>query len=139
MRLARVAAATTWCYVAMFGLPVVPVAVYLLQRSTLPTFMDLFTMYGGPWSARLEPSALGFLLVGFLIVTLAAAWAAWRVWNGSKTGAIIGLILLPVEAVFWIGFALPFPWLFGLTRAVCLAVAWKRLDQPKASEPSSPC
>ena len=46
-------------------------------------------------------------LVAFLVVTLVAAWLMW---NGSKVGAIVGLALLPLEAVFWIGFALPVPW-----------------------------
>jgi len=27
----------------------------------------------------------------------------------------------------WLGFALPIPWLFGIARAVLLAVAWKSL------------
>jgi hypothetical protein len=34
-----------------------------------------------------------------------------------NAGAVLNLGLLPVEAVFWIGFALPVPWLFGIARA----------------------
>jgi hypothetical protein len=29
---------------------------------------------------------------------------------------------------FWLGFALPIPWLFSITRAVLLAFAWKSLN-----------
>jgi hypothetical protein len=46
----RTAAVVTWVCVAAFGIPAIPVAVYLVQRGTLPTFFDLFEMYGGPWS-----------------------------------------------------------------------------------------
>jgi hypothetical protein len=31
-------------------------------------------------------------------------------------------------AAFWLGFALPIPWLFGIARAVLLAFAWKSLN-----------
>ena len=56
------------------------------------------------------------------------SWAAWLVWNGLKAGAVLGLVLFPVEAVFWLGFALPIPWIFGIARAAFLALAWKTLD-----------
>jgi hypothetical protein len=56
-----------------------------------------------------------------------AAWSAWLLWNGSRTGAVINLLLLPVEAIFWIGFALPIPWVIGITRVVLIAVAWSSL------------
>ena len=36
-------------------------------------------------------------------------------------------MLLPVEALFWYGFALPFPWLIGLLRAALIASAWPSL------------
>jgi Zn-dependent protease with chaperone function len=109
MNYARIAAVLTWVYAAGFGISVIPVAVYLLQRGRLPTFFGLFPMYGGPWSSRLGRGTFVVLMIAFLIVTVVAAWAAWLIWNGSKVGAIISLVLLPVEAVFWLGFALPFP------------------------------
>jgi hypothetical protein len=36
--------------------------------------------------------------------------------------------LLPVEAVFWVGFALPIPWLLGVARVVLMALAWRSLS-----------
>ena len=50
---ARAAAVVTWAYAAGFGVPTVPVAVYLVQRGRLPSFLGLFDMYAGPWSNRL--------------------------------------------------------------------------------------
>lgn len=128
MTAARIAAVLTWVYAAGFGLPAIPVARYLLQRGELPTFLDLFPMYGGPWSARLTDRTFVALLISFLILTLVAAWAGWLVWNGSRTGAVLSLVLLPVEAVFWLGFALPIPWVFGIARVALLAGAWRSLD-----------
>jgi len=129
-RSARAAAVLTWTYVAAFGSPVIPNVAYLLQNGMLPAFLDIFTMYGGPLPVRLSEGSLVAALLVFLVVTLVAAWAAWLVWNGSKVGAIVGLVLLPLEAVFWIGFALPLPWMLGVARVALVALAWKSLNWP---------
>ena len=60
-------------------------------------------------------------------MTGVAAWSAWLLWNGSKTGAVINLILLPVEAIFWFGFALPIPWVVGVARVVLVLAGWTSL------------
>jgi hypothetical protein len=125
----RAAAIVTWGYAAGFGLSAIPVAIYLQQRGHLPSFFGLFDMYGGPWSARLLDDAFVLRLIAFLTVTLVVAWAAWLVWNGSQAGAILALALLPIEAVFWLGFALPIPWLLGAARVILLLLGWKALSR----------
>jgi hypothetical protein len=45
-----------------------PVAVYLQRQGRLPTFFELFEVYGGPWSSRLEHWTFVWLLLGFLAV-----------------------------------------------------------------------
>ena len=127
MNNARIAAVVTWIYAAGFGLSTIPVAVYLLQRAKLPTFFDLFEMYGGPWSATMRHVTFVVLLMAFLVVNAVAAWAAWLLWSGSKSGAVLNLALLPVEGVFWFGFALPLPWLLGVARVVLIVLAWRSL------------
>ena len=126
-RSARSAAVVTWVYVIAFGGPVIPNAAYIVQNGSLPWFLDIFRMYGGPWSVALDEGTLLLLLIGFQIVTLAAAWAAWLVWHGSRFGGVLSLALLPVEAVFWLGLSLPLPWLLGLIRAGLLIAGWKSL------------
>ena len=118
----------TWLYAAGFGITAVPVAVYLLRRGTLPEFFGFFPMYGGPWSSRLRDGPFAMLLIAFLMVTMVASWAAWLVWDGSEAGAMLSLVLFPVEAIFWLGFALPIAWVIGIARAVLLVLAWKSLD-----------
>jgi len=105
--------------------------IYLLQRGRLPTFWGLFEMYGGPWSAQLSDQSLVLRLNAFLVVTVVAAWSGLLIWKGRRTGAILNLGLLPVEALFWIGFALPFPWLSGVARTGLLVYAWRSLDWPR--------
>lgn len=128
MKSARAMAVLTWIYTAAFGVPAIPVSVYLLQSGELPTMLGLFTMYGGPWDV-VEDGTFVALLIAFLAVTMIAAWAAWLVWHGSRVGAGLAMALLPVEAVFWFGFALPFPWLIGVARATLLVLAWKSLHR----------
>ena len=134
---ARAAAVLTWTSVAAFGSSAIPIVGYLVQHGTLPSFLGVFTMYGGPWSVRVQTGTLVLLLLAFLVVTLSAAWAAWLVWNGSKLGAIVGLALLPLEAVFWIGFDLPVPWVIGVARVALLALAWPSLNWSPITQPTS--
>ncbi len=124
---ARAAAVVTWAYAAGFGVPTVPVAVFLLQRGRLPSFFGLFDMNAGPWSNRLDDGPFAAVLISFLPVTAAAAWAARQVGRGSRRGAIVSLALMPIEAVYWLGFALPIPWVIGAARVALLAKAWRRL------------
>lgn len=127
MIFARSYAVLTWVYVAAFGIPAVPISVYLLQNGRLPWFLDLFPMYGGPWSDRLGEGPLAVLFVAYLLVTIVVAFTAWLVWLGRRMGAVLSLTLIAVEAVFWIGFALPFPWVIGALRVALIALAWRSL------------
>lgn len=122
-RSARTAAVLAWVTAAAFGLPAVPVAVHLTRTGSLPVLLDLYPMYGGPWFERLPPQAVAQLLGAYLAVNAGVAVAAWSVWRGSRRGRVAAAVLMPVEAVFWVGFALPIPWVLGAARAVALARA----------------
>jgi hypothetical protein len=128
MRFARIDALLTWVYAAMFGLPAIPIAIHHVNTGgLLPRFLDLFEVYGGPWSDGLGVGAFAALLIAWVLVLTASAFTAWLVWRGSRLGAILSLVLLPVEMIFWFGFALPVPWAFGIARVVLVALAWRSL------------
>ena len=112
-------------------------AIYLGRNGSLPWFGGLFPMYGGPWSNRLEDDQLIGVLLGYLGLTVAVAAAAAQVRQGSRRGAVVSAGLLPVEAVFWVGFALPIPWVLGAARAALLAAAWPRLRGPRPTSTPS--
>ena len=134
---ARAYAVVTWAYAAGFGLPAVPVSVYLLRHGSLPWFGNLFPMYGGPWWGRFRDDQFVGALLGYLGLMGLVAWAAGRVRRGSRRGAVVSAGLLPVEAVFWLGFALPIPWVLGAARVALLVAAWRRFrgPQPTSSNP----
>jgi hypothetical protein len=75
-RMTQAAAITTWAYAGGFGVPTVPVAIYLVIHGRLPTFLGLFPMYGGPWSSRLKRGPFIALLGAFLVLTRTAAGSA---------------------------------------------------------------
>ena len=124
----RWAAVVIWVYAAGFGLAAIPVAWFLLTRGRLPVVFGLFPAYGGPWSERLSQSTFVLLLGAFLLVTMVAALSGWLLWDGSRLGSTLALALIPVEAVFWYGFALPIPPLAALIRVVLIVMAWRSLN-----------
>ena len=64
MTRSRTAAVVTWAYAAMFGIPAVPVAIFLAEQGRLPSVWGLFDMYAGPWSSSFaDRPVIGLLLV----------------------------------------------------------------------------
>ena len=124
---ARASAIVTWVSVAAYGLPAIPVGVILLRTGRLPWLRDLFPMYGGPWAGTWGTKGFAASLGLFVGVNAVLAWGGWRLWRGHRSGAVICLLLVPVEALFWYGYALPIPPVLGLGRVALIAAAWRRL------------
>ena len=49
MRALRAEAVLTWAYALGFGVPAIPVAIFLRRKGRLPSFLGKFEMYGGPY------------------------------------------------------------------------------------------
>lgn len=124
---ARGAAVVCWAYAAGFGLPALPIAAYALRERELPWFGDLFPMYGGPWWGSSSPEAFAATLVGYAGVTGVVASGGWLMWRGRRSGAVLAVAMIPIEAVFWYGYALPIPPVLALLRVGLIAAAWPRL------------
>jgi hypothetical protein len=116
-----------WLVAAGFGIPAPFVASYLLRERALPSFMGLFPMYGGGPFDRLSAEVFAVLLGLFAAVCALQAYAGWLLWNGQQLGALIALVVVPIEVVFWVGFAVPFPPLIAVARLALLAAGWSAL------------
>jgi|RhiMethySRZTD1v2_1073278.scaffolds.fasta_scaffold40105_4 hypothetical protein len=125
-RLWRTSAVLMWFIAACFGLPSIPVAVYLLRHGRLPWFLDLFPMYGGPVDAWVGPTGYAVLILTFGCVALVEAAIGALLWRGRPAGAALSLALLPVEIAFWAAFALPFPPVVAAVRLTLTLLAWRR-------------
>ena len=110
-----------------FGLPCV-LAIRNLQAGRGIPFIMGFPAYGrGPFE-RVGISTSVPLLAAFLLVCLLEMTAGGLLWSADKIGAILALVLLPLGAVFWWGFALPIPPIFALVRTVLIVLNWQHLS-----------
>ena len=122
---ARWAGGVTVAYAAAYGLPSIPIAVFVLREHRLPWLWDLFPMYGGPWWDAMTDEEFVATLGAFLAVNSVVAAGGVLLWFGRRAGAVIALALLPIEFAFWLGYALPFPPLIALLRIALVAAAWR--------------
>jgi hypothetical protein len=105
---AKVAAIVTWIYAACFGLPAIPVAVYLLRTVRLPLLFDAFPVYGGPWYDCGRPEGFAAQHGAFLVMMLVVSWGGWLLWRGSRAGAVVAVATIPVEVLFGMASRCPF-------------------------------
>jgi hypothetical protein len=97
---AKAAAIVTWIYAACFGLPAIPVAVYLLRAGRLPRrLFDAFPVYGGPWYDSGQPERLAAQLGAFFVMMLVVSWGGWLLWRGLRAGAVVAIATIPLEAL----------------------------------------
>ena len=123
----RGAAVLFWLIAAGFGLYAFPAAAHLLQRRELPMTAFGFRAYGGGWFERFSPETFVILLGVFVGVCAVETFAGWMLWSGSRAGGILTLALLPIEIVFWSGFAVPIPPIAAVFRLGLLAAGWTAL------------
>jgi hypothetical protein len=120
----RVAAILLWATAFGFGLLCLTVIRDLLAGRGLPMIFG-FRAYGGGAFERYGTNAMVALLIVFFFVCCAEGVAGFLVWNTSKLGAIVALALVPVGAVFWWGFLLPFPPLIAVARTILIVLSWR--------------
>jgi hypothetical protein len=123
----RVSAVLTCLIEVDFGAPAPFVAGYLLKNGKLPTFLGLFPMYGGPFFERSSARSFVVSLAVFAAICTVGVFAGALLWNGAKLGAHMMIALLPIEAAFWVGYALPIPPIWALLRFGFLLAGWSSL------------
>ena len=105
-----------------FGLPGAYGAWFYSRQGEAWTLLGFPTYGGGPFERWGLPTSTA-LLLGFVAVCAAEIAVGVLLWRDATTALWLALALLPVELVFWIGFALPFGPLLGLARtALVVAV-----------------
>jgi hypothetical protein len=105
----------SWVTGLGFGLPGVYGIEHLARKGTIARILG-FPAYGeGPFE-RVGIKTSVPLLSAFVGVCAAECLAGALLWRGRRSGAVLSLALLPVECVFWIGFALPIPPMFVAVR-----------------------
>jgi hypothetical protein len=105
---------------------------------TAAAAVDAFPVYGGPWYDSGQPEGFAAQLGAFFVMMLVVSWGGWLLWRGSRAGAIVAVVTIPVEALFWYGFALPIPPLLTLVRVALVIAASMRPKSPCARQTASP-
>lgn len=98
-----------------FGLPGAYGAWYYARHGEVWTFLGFPTYGDGPFERWRLATSVG-LLLGFVAVCGAEVVVGALLWRDDTIAPWMALALLPVELVFWIGFAQPFGPLLGLAR-----------------------
>jgi hypothetical protein len=111
----------------VFGIPCIFAIRFFSDRGYVWTFMGFPTYGQGPFEAWGFQTTTG-LLVAFLLVCVAELVVAVLLWRETRTGVVLSLALLPIEFLFWIGFALPLGLVVGLARAALAVAGWFTSD-----------
>ena len=118
----RAAAACSLVLGLGFGLPGAYGTWHFARHGEVWKFLGVPTYGDGPFERWGLPTSVA-LLLGFMAVCAAEVVVGVLLWRDATTAPWLALALLPVELVFWIGFALPFGPLLGLARtALVVAV-----------------
>ena len=123
----RVAAVLLWITAIGFGVFCLPAIRNLLMGRDIPYIMGLPAYRRGPFE-RVGISTTVPLLAGFLLVCVLEGVAGGLLWGGHKAGGTLALALLLPGAIFWWGFALPFPPIFALVRTILIVLSWQSLS-----------
>ena len=105
-----------------FGLPGIFGARHFARTGEVWTFLGFPTYGGGPFE-HLGVSTSTLLLEAFVAVCVAEVAVGVILVMGAPTARMLGFALLPIELVFWIGFALPAGPPLGLLRTILLVVS----------------
>lgn len=122
----RVAAVLLWFSAVGLGVPCLMAIRNLLSGRGIPYVFGFPAYGGGPFEQRGVQTTVP-LLLAFLAVLLLEALAGWLLWTGHRAGGILALLALPLGAVFWWGFDLPYPPLAAAARTILVLVGWQSL------------
>ena len=120
------------------GLGFGPLAVYgamfFAEHGTVWYFAGFPTYGDGPFESIGIPTSgiptSAPLIAGFAAVCAAEVALGTRMWAGRRSSHTLSFALLPFEAAYWIGFALPFGVALGAIRSAAAAAALRRGRRP---------
>ncbi len=105
-----------------FGLPGVFGARHFARTGEVWTFMGFPTYGGGPFERWGIQTSVA-LIVGFVVLCALEVVVGVLLIADVSHATGLSYALLPLELVFWIGFALPFGPVLGVARTVLLVLA----------------
>jgi hypothetical protein len=123
----KIAAICLWMGGLGFGLPCLYAMWSLMEGKGIARLMGYPTYGEGPFE-KIGVHTTIPLLLGFFLVCGLECVAGWGVWNANKGSAVLSFAIIPVELLFYIGFALPFGPPFLILRVILLFISWSALQ-----------
>ena len=70
-----------------------------------------------------------FIVAGivYMVVSALKIMVGYWLWNARLDGAVFGLILVGLSAIFWYGFELPIGPIIGIVEVILLVLVWSSL------------
>ena len=121
----RLAAVLAWVLGFGFGLPGLYGIRHFSRTGEVWRFLGFPTYGEGPFEEAGVPTSVP-LLAAFAAVCAGEVTTGWLLWRRRRAGRRWAVALLPVELVFWWGFALPFGPPLGLARTALVLASWRR-------------
>lgn len=118
----RLAACLAWTAGLGFGVPAVYGTAYFARHGDVWQFLGFPTYGAGPFEA-IGIRTTAPLLAGFTAVCATEVLAGTLMWKRRSAGLWLSLALLPVEAAYWVGFALPLGPPLGVARTIAVVTA----------------
>jgi hypothetical protein len=120
-------AAILYCWFGLaFLVSSMLIAVYTLRNGRLPVVFGI-DMMAGPFSERFGVYGAIMAALPWGVVNVLEMLAGYWLWRSRKPGGMLALVLLPLGAIFWIGYALPVMVVIGPLRVLLLVWGWKTL------------
>ena len=118
----RAAGAASWILGLGFGLPGVIGMVRFARDGEIWTFMGFPTYGNGPFE-HVGVSTSVPLLAAFVAVCTDEIVTGTMLWTGASGAVTATWVLVPLELLFWIGFALPFGPVLAIVRTALILLA----------------
>ncbi|MFQ6134263.1 MAG: hypothetical protein ACE5KU_00415 [Nitrososphaerales archaeon] len=127
-RSAAITVSSILFYIAGFGLPIgiPPITLFIIQNRELPVLFGVRLFCCG----FIESLGLDAIIVSSLLLVAVSPLeivAGYWLWKSLKKGGKLGIILLPIEMVFGIGFVDSMILVIGPLKAILIGVGWKTL------------
>ena len=119
----KAASIVSWLLGVGFGFPCI-YGIWHMYKGKGIAYVMGFPSYGyGPFE-KIGIYTSITLLFSFLLVCILECLAGQMVWNADKGGAMLSLAIVPLEMLFYIGFALPFGPPLAIIRTMLILLRW---------------
>lgn len=100
--------------------------LYITAHGELPRFFGIRSL-SGPISEMYGVDAALAAQVPYGALHLLGVVAGYLLWRSKRLGGVLGIAVIALSSLFWIGFAVPYGPLIGIPIVYLIVAGWKTL------------